>query len=148
MRAKDGGKWASSTSRGGRPSFHSTRVEEKAPRDAGSSQDNNLSDPSNSMKDVEEVLGGSEDDDAITSTARSYNYLLQSLNTNIQRGLPQRKRRKTYHEYHQLRDDEIPSTEPHSVENAVSAVSDHSEASSVDEEDSKSIDDSQQREHR
>ena len=89
------GKWSGS---GDRSTFYSTRIEEDVGSDAetpGGSQD---SENDGDEDGSQELSSASEDEEATAPSAKSYNSLLKSFNSNIQRGPAKRKKRKTDHE--------------------------------------------------
>lgn len=73
--------------------FHTTRVEEQEGSDAGATRTSTGSERTGD-ESVEEPSSGSEDDKGTVPVAKPHNTLLQSLNANIQRGPPQRKKRR------------------------------------------------------
>ena len=78
--------------RGHKSTFHSTRVEEP---NLDGDEESQIS--SEDLDDVvrNDLSGASSEEDNIdVSTVKPYNALLQSLNANVQRGQPSRKKRK------------------------------------------------------
>lgn len=78
---------------GNKPTFESTRVEEHVEHGSHGSEKSEEDDQDEPVHKTSEDIS-SDDEDRTTSFAKPYNILLQSLNTNVQRGQPQRKKRK------------------------------------------------------
>lgn len=78
---------------GNKPTFQSTRVEEHVEDDAVRSEESEDLDQEEPVDEASEDIS-SGDEDSKNSMVKPYNALLKSLNANVQRGQPQRKRRR------------------------------------------------------
>lgn len=130
------------TGRGGLPVkggdksvFYSTRVEEQVGSDAGTSESSRDFDHDGADAAIDERSSDSEDEQANRAAVKSHNSLLEALNANVQRGPPQRKKRKTNQEEP---NEDITGNENYQTETANDASidyeSDKSEDASADED--------------
>jgi len=78
--------------------FYSTRVEEEVGSDVGTSESSRNFNNDGADAAVDERSSDSEGEEAHRAAVKSHSSLLESLNANIQRGPPQRKKRRTNRE--------------------------------------------------
>ena len=78
---------------GNKPTFQPTRVEEHVEDGSDGSGKSEEEDQEEPVDEASEDIS-SDDEDRTNSVVKPYNALLQSLNANVQRGQPQRKRQK------------------------------------------------------
>lgn len=134
-RGRGRGQGSSAPRNGAKSTFYSTRVEEEP----GSDDDEQVAEQISERKDgegvSEELSSASDDEGDVLPAVQPYNSLLHSLNANIQRRPPQRKKRRIVHEEPQGQDDEI-EDEPDKSDGSIESASDANEEdeSSGDEE--------------
>lgn len=88
------GKDSFTTNNRHRSTFHSTRIEEQVEKNAELSHENKASIQDDHDSRSASHFSSDEDSEDEQPTANSYNKLLQSLHGNVQRGPPQRKKRR------------------------------------------------------
>ncbi|KAA6407854.1 MAG: U3 small nucleolar RNA-associated 25 [Lasallia pustulata] len=76
---------------GNKPAFQSTRIEEHIKDDSDGSRESEEADQEEAVDEAPEDVS-SDDENHSKSAVKPYNALLQSLNANVQRGQPQRKK--------------------------------------------------------
>lgn len=81
--------------KGGKKSvFYSTRVEEEVGSDAGTTESSRDFDHDRADAAIDELSSDSDDEQANRAAIKVHSSLLEALNANVQRGPPQRKKRR------------------------------------------------------
>lgn len=136
-RGRGGGRGSFAPNGKNRSTFYTTRIEEEVKSGAENPEESQKLENSEDEQVLEDSSSTSDDDAVISPAARSYNSLLQSLNSNIQRGPPQRKKRKIeYKELQEENDEEDGQLDVADDDDTVGTENEDGESDSEDDEDS------------